>query len=114
MYMIMFVLDDTDQLDRLLAAWEDAGIRGATIVESTGIHRLRRKNVPMRYLFQTSGLVEEGHLTLFVIVDNEQQVQDCLKATELAIGDLHQPDTGVFAAWPLAILRGAMLPDQGG
>ena len=114
MYMIMFVLDDAERLDDVLQAWEGTGIRGATIVESTGIQRLRRKNVHMRYLFQTAELVEEGHLTLFVIVENEQQVHDCLQATERAIGDLCEPDTGVFAAWPLALVRGGMLPDQAG
>ncbi len=63
MYMIMLVLDNPDQLDQVLEAWERLGIRGATIVESTGIQRLRRKNVPMRYLFQAPHLTEEGHLT---------------------------------------------------
>ena len=53
MYMIMFVLDDADQLEHVLEAWERAGMRGATIVESTGIHRLRRKHLPMRYLIPT-------------------------------------------------------------
>lgn len=106
MYMIMLVLDDPNQLDGVLEAWQGAGIRGATIVESTGIQRLRRKNIPMRYLFQTSGAVEEGHLTLLVIVDSEQLVQDCLQATEKIVGDLDEPNTGVFAAWPLAFVRG--------
>jgi len=106
MYMIILVLDDPDHLDHVLEAWERAGIRGATIVESTGIHRRRRKIVPMRYLFQAPGLVEEGHLTLFVIVESEQLVQDCLHATEQIVGDLNKPNTGVFAAWPLALVRG--------
>jgi hypothetical protein len=106
MYMIMLVLDDPDQLGAVLEAWERVGIRGATIVESTGIHRLRRKNVSMRYLFQSSGLAEEGHLTLFVIVEGEALVQNCLKATEQIVTDLDGPNTGVFAAWPLAFVRG--------
>lgn len=106
MYMIMLVLDNPDQLDKVLEAWEHAGIRGATIVESTGIQRLRRKNMPMRYLFPTPGLIEEGHLTLFVIVEGEQLVQDCLHATEQIVTDLDGPNTGVFASWPLAFVRG--------
>lgn len=106
MYMVMLVLDNPDRLDDVLQAWESAGIRGATIVESTGLQRLRRKSVPMRYLFQAPGLVEEGHLTLFVIVEGEQMVQDCLRATEQIVMDLNLPNTGVFAAWPLTIVRG--------
>lgn len=111
MYMIMLVLDNPDQLDEVLEAWLNIGIRGATIVESTGIQRLQRKMIPMRYLFQTRGVVEEGHLTLFVIVQDEQMVQECLKATEQVVSDLDEPDTGVFAAWPLAYVRGVLTSD---
>lgn len=109
--MIMLVLDNPDLLEEVLKAWESIGIRGATILESTGIQRLRQKNVPMRYLFQTSQLIEEGHLTLFVIVEEEQMVQDCLKATEEIVTDLDARNTGVFAAWPLAFVRG--IPPKG-
>lgn len=114
MYMIMFVLDNPDLLDQVLAAWEGAGIRGATIVESTGIQRLKRKNIPMRYLFQTPDLVEEGHLTLFVIVQSEQMVHECLNATEHIVSDLDQPNTGVFTAWPVTLVRGVPPAPQAG
>lgn len=114
MYMIMFVLDNPDLLDQVLEAWEGVGIRGATIVESTGIQRLRRKSVPMRYLFQTPALIEEGHMTLFVIVESERMMQDCLRATEQIVTDLDGPNTGVFAAWPLAIVRGVPPRNQEG
>jgi hypothetical protein len=48
--MIFFVLDNPDRLDELLASWESIGITGVTIIESTGIHRVRRQLLPMRYL----------------------------------------------------------------
>ncbi len=114
MYMVMLVLDDPDQLDDVLAVWENIGIRGATIMESTGIQRLRRKNVAMRYIFQTPEFIEEGHLTLFVIIESEQMVQDCLRATEQVVTDLDGPNTGVFAAWPLMLVRGVPPRSQGG
>ena len=113
MYMIMLVLDDPNQLDALLHAWEGAGVRGATIVESTGIQRLRRVSLPMRYIFQSAGPVEEGHLTLFVIVESEALVRTCLAATETITGDLDLPDTGVFAAWSLSVVKGLPVPEQG-
>lgn len=111
MYMIFFVLDDPDRLDEVLNAWEKAGVGGVTIVESTGIHRLRRQSIPMRYVFQQSSVVEEGHYTLMAIVPAETDVQACLQATEDLIGDLSQPNTGVFAAWPVTLVKG--VPEQG-
>jgi hypothetical protein len=106
MFMIMFVLDNPAQLDAVLDTWEKAGIRGVTLVESSGIHRRRKMLLPMRYVFQTSGDVEESHFTLFAIVDTEAVVQACLQATEQLVGNLDDPNTGVFAAWPLAVVKG--------
>jgi len=106
MYMIFFVLDDPNRLDELLAAWERAGVRGATIIESTGIHRQRKRFIPMRYVFQSTRSVEEGHYTLTAIVEDENTVRACLMATESLLGDLSLPNSGVFAAWPLAWVKG--------
>jgi hypothetical protein len=106
MFMIMFVLNDPDQLDTLLENWEKAGIRGATIVESTGIHRRRKRFLPMRYVFQTMDDIEESHYTLLVIVESYLLVQACLHETELLVGDLDEPNTGIFAAWNLAVVKG--------
>lgn len=106
MYLIMFVLNNPDQLQDVLQAWKKKGVRGATIIESTGFHRVLRASVHMRYFFQTSTEVEEGHYTLFVLVEKEQDVWNCLQATEQVVGDLDKPNTGVFAAWPVTIVKG--------
>lgn len=107
MYMVMFVLDDPARLDEVLAAWTDAGIAGATIIESTGIRRRQSQTVHMRFLFQAAGpLIEEGHVTLLAIVADEEKAQICLQATEALVGDLSGPNTGIFAAWPLALVKG--------
>jgi nitrogen regulatory protein PII len=109
MYMILFVLDNPDRLNEVLEAWEKAGVRGATIIETTGMHRVRRQFIPMRYI---SALVsqEENHLTLLAMVKGESHVQACLKGAESVVGNLDEPNTGIFAAWPISIVKG--LPEQ--
>ena len=113
MYMIFFVLDDPDRLDEVLNAWETVGISGVTVIESTGIHRLKRQMTPMRYVFPQPSVVEEGHYTLIAIVADQPTVQACLQSTENLIGDLSQPNTGVFAAWPLTTIKGVPHKDSG-
>jgi hypothetical protein len=49
---------------------------------------------------------EGGNYTLFTIVSDEVLVQKCLTAVEGVVGDLDGPDTGVLAAWPLAVVKG--------
>lgn len=109
MYMVMFVLNDPDRLNEILEAWERAEIRGATIIESTGLHRQRRKFIPMRYVSPIF-IDEESHLTLITLVKNDDMIQACLKATESVVGNLDSPNTGIFTAWPVAFIKGL---DQG-
>lgn len=105
MFMAMLVLNDPEQLYQVLSAWEKAGITGATIFESTGMHRVRRRFVPMRFMTPFVD-AEENHLTLLAIIRDEQQVQACLDATESVTGDLSCENTGVFAAWPIYMAKG--------
>lgn len=108
-WMVLLVLDDPERLQEILDAWEQAGVRGATIIESTGLYRVRRAFIPMRYAAALSA-PEEGHLTLLAIVAGEAQARQGLQAAESVLGDLDGPDTGVFAAWPLGLVKG--LPQQ--
>ncbi len=106
MFMIMFVLDDSDHLDEILKAWEEMGITGATIIESTGMHRRRHQHIPMRFTYGDSSLEETGNITIYAIVQDESIVRKCLQSTEIIVGDLDQPNTGVFSAWPLLMTKG--------
>ena len=109
MFMMMFVLDDTARLDDVLEAWAAIGISGATFFESTGSHRRKawRRARPcalrLRHLDEAE---EAANCTLFAVVPDEQVVRQCLAATERVVGDLDDPNTGVFMAWPLAVVKG--------
>lgn len=106
MYMVLFVLDDPEHLDAVLSAWSAKGLTGVTIIESTGLHRRqKRKRIPMRYTYGDY-VEEEGHYTLLAIVDSQETVQTCLEEAERTVGDLCNPNTGVFAAWPLSLVKG--------
>lgn len=113
MYMIVYVLNEPQKLDALLDAWDAAGIRGATILESTGRQRRRAKaHIPMRFSFGSGGseCVDCYHYTLFAVVEDEGLVQRCIEATEGVVGDLNRPDTGILAVWPLSVVKG--IPKQ--
>ena len=110
MYMVMLVLDVPDMLDAVLDAWHAAEVRGATIAETTGVHRrrIRRPRVPAPYAIAETGPagLEQGNYTVWAIVPDEQTVRRCLDAAEKVLGDLDGPDTGVLVAWPLAFVKG--------
>jgi hypothetical protein len=103
----MFVLDDIEKLEKVLEAWHSVGITGATILESTGYHRVMQKKIPMRYSIGFPDYQEEGHYTLMSLVPDMMAVRSCLLATESVTGNLSLPNTGMFAAWKVDLVKGA-------
>ena len=110
-YLVVFVLDNPNLSARLLKAWEQAGASGVTILESTGIGRLRKSGLmddfsimpSLRELMQSS---EIDHRTFFSVVPGEQQVDDLIAATERVVGDLNNAHAGILFAIQLARVYG--------
>ena len=109
--MVMFILDDVDYCHDVLSAWEEAGIYGATILDSSGLGRLRnagmRDDIPLipslHDLFKNS---ETQHRTLFTVVDNDEQVEAIVKATESVVGSLDEQSTGFLFVMPVSHVYG--------
>jgi nitrogen regulatory protein PII len=111
MYVILYVLGDPDRLDEVLDAWRKAGVGGATIIESAGIYRRQtcRRHIPIRFGFEhLTERMEHCSYTLLTVVEGEETVQRCIAAVESIVGSLEEPNTGVLAAWPAPIVRGAV------
>ncbi len=110
MYALFFVLDDPERLDEVLKAWADVGVRGVTIMESTGWQRRRLQQASLGVRFDFASLVGgerlENHMTLFVVVENRAIVQKALEAAEAIVGNLDEPHTGILVAWPIEIAKG--------
>ena len=109
MYMIMFVLNDAGKLDKILESWGGAGIRGVTIIESTGFHRrkIQRSKLHLTFLIEPILIcAENGNYTLFTAVQDETTIDLCLEATEKVVGNLDDPNTGAFMVWPLTKGKG--------
>jgi nitrogen regulatory protein P-II 1 len=115
MLQLWLVLDNPALLNQVLAAWTEVGVRGITILESTGVHRVSsrasRQDAPFMLGFSRLLRTDQvGHLTLFAVVPNIEIVERLVAATETIVGDLRQPNTGVLFAVPVAAAWG--LPKQ--
>lgn len=117
MYMLMMVLDNVEHLNEVLAAWEGAGVRGVTILESTGLHRVMLRHRPeaayagFSRLFGSGGV---GHNTLFAVVGTMAVIEAAVAATEAIVGRLDEPNTGIMVALPVTRVWGARLEGDGG
>jgi nitrogen regulatory protein P-II 1 len=115
MLQLWLVLDNPALLNDVLAAWTEVGVRGITILESTGVHRVRSRassqDVPFMLGFSRLLRTDQvGHNTLFAVVPTMEIVEQLVAATEKIVGDLSQPHTGVLFAVPVTAAWG--LPKQ--
>lgn len=104
MYMLIMVLDDVSHLNDVLVAWEGAGVRGVTILESTGLHRVMLRHRPEAAYARFGRLFGSdyvGHNTLFAVVDSMTVVEAAVAAAEGIVGNLDDPHTGIVFALPV-------------
>ena len=116
MYMLMMVLDDSAHLNDVLRAWVEAGVKGVTIMESTGVNRVLPRPVagPMFAGFsQIFGSGRVGHNTIFAVIDDMETAEAAVAATEGVLGDLTKPHTGIIFAVPVAKTWGFPEPYAG-
>ena len=114
MYFILFVLHDVSNMKDLLHAWEEAGVKGVTVIFSTGLGRIRQNFGLMEDfpLFPTMSeildQVENMDLsrTLFSVVESEEIVKSVLEHTQKVVGDLTKPNTGILIVLPVAQVYG--------
>ncbi len=111
MYLILFVLDNPDKLEELLDAWEETGTGGATVLSSTGMHRLNagviRDDIPLiPGLDDFYKRVEDYHRTLFTIVKDDEMLNKIVDATQKVVGELTNPNTGILVVLPTAQVFG--------
>jgi hypothetical protein len=114
-FLVVLVIDDMDKSQDVFDAWEAAGVRGITILESTGMARvsrgLFRDDLPLmpsiRDLLEGR---EEHHRTIFSLVEGEEVIDRLIPATEQILGNLDLPGTGVFFAVPVVKVKGLGRP----
>lgn len=105
MYMLIMVLDDVAHREEVLQAWLRAGVRGVTVLESTGINRvLQRSEAQSMFMGfgQVFGGSRVGHNTLFAVIDSLDLAEAAVRNTEEVVGDLSAPNTGIIFAVPVA------------
>lgn len=111
MYLLICVLDDPEKLTTLLESWTEAGVAGITVLDSTGVQRVRqrasRQDLPMFMGFSRLLRTDEySHNTLFAVVPDMDTIRRAVAATEAVTGDLNNPHTGILFAVPIVAAWG--------
>jgi nitrogen regulatory protein PII len=116
-FLVVMIVNDPDQCPDILDAWEALGVMGVTIIESTGLGRLRqaalRDDIPLMPRLQNflSG-GEIHHRTLFSVVENEQVVDQMIEAAIQITGNLDDPHSGFLFVLPVVKAMGLNRRDE--
>lgn len=109
--LVVFILDDVSQIGAVLDAWEEAGAPGITILNSTGLGRVRqaalRDDVPlMPSLDDFLRREEHHHRTLFTVINDEAALERLIEVTRAIIGEFEQQHNGFLFVVPVTRVLG--------
>jgi nitrogen regulatory protein P-II 1 len=107
--LVVLVLECTEICHEILDAWEEAGASGATILESTGLARIRgavRDDLPLVPSLRDLMKVDEMHnRTVFTMIDDDKVLERVLEVTRKNI-DFTQPNSGLMFVVPVSQVFG--------
>ncbi len=105
--LLVVVLNKEELLDEVLSAYVEAGIEGATILDSEGMGRFLTFEVP---LFADFKQFMKGNKpynkTIFSVVREEAAIGRLKKLLDSVLGGLSEPGTGIMFTLPVDFAAG--------
>ncbi len=108
MKCLVFILNEVEKLNDLLHALQDNGIRGATIIHSTGMAKAlysSNQEAVFGALRQLLNANREENRTIFVVLPKER-VATAIEIIESVVGDLNQPNRGIAFTLDVGDIKG--------
>jgi len=103
-YLLVFVLNQVEFLDKILVRFLDIGISGATIIDSTGMGRTLTHNHDVPIFGGLGKMFENCHpnnKTIFSVIKTEKALQEATKVIEEEVGDINDLGVGILFTIPL-------------
>ena len=108
MKALFFVLNKVEKLNQLLEEFASIGVKGATIMSSTGMaHSLYDSDDHHAFASLRNYLdpKRKESKTIMMIVD-EKEINKIIITIEKVVGSLENPDTGIVFSVPVDFIRG--------
>jgi nitrogen regulatory protein PII len=110
MYLLVNVLEQSDHLTSILEGFADIGIRGTTILNSTGMGRVLMQSKGESPAREEIGKVlakcDATNRTLFTVITNRELLQEAIEVIRSLCGDLSEPGKGIIFVLPLEFVEG--------
>ncbi len=108
MKLMVYVMNDVHQLDKFLVELKDNNIKGATIINSTGMGRVLSESDDMNIIGSLKLLFDgprsESRVILMALEDD--QIDIVLNIISHYAGDLSKPNSGIVFTLPIDFIKG--------
>ena len=110
--LIVAVVLDIQVCHDVIRVWEEAGVGGATILDSIGMRHLKqrqaqRDDLPlMPSLRKMLESEEYNHRTILSVVPDDFDIDGLIQKTEALVGNFDDPHTGFLFVVPVTRVRG--------
>ncbi len=110
MKLMIYVMNDVKQLDPFLHRLKESGIKGATILDSTGMGRKLAANDDLGFdLFGSLRTFLDNPRAaskLILMALEDDQVDVVANIIDEVAGDLSKPNSGIFFTVPIEFIKG--------
>ncbi len=100
--LFIFILNKPELLDDVITLFVELGIRGATVLESTGMAKYLSDEIPIfagfREILQGA---RPNNRTIFTVV-SKNLIPQMVRGLEEVVGSLDDPGTGVAFTLPIS------------
>lgn len=102
MKLLVYVLNQQEKVDEILAGFIEIGLTGATIIDSVGMGRILAQEVPIFAGFQSllSGS-RPYNKTIMSVVDSDEKLADAIGLIEEICGPFNEPGSGIAFTLPV-------------
>ena len=108
MKLFIYVLHKTELLDKLLKELHKNDIKGATIINSTGMGRKLYQTDDHAFIGSLRAMFESSRVdsNMILLACPKEQVQTIFSVIESVVGDLSLPYNGIAFVMPIEEIKG--------
>ena len=110
MYLLVNVLEQPEHLVAILEGFAKMGIKGSTVMNSTGMGRVLMKagaeGPAMEEINKMIANGESSNKTIFTVVKEKETLDKAIDIVKSLCGDLCEPGKGILFAVPLVLVDG--------
>jgi len=113
MKLLVFILNQEELLEEVLEAYVEAGIDGATLLDSEGMGRFLAYEVPLFAGFKQFMKGNKPYnKTLLSVVPDEEAIEHVKELVDDVVGGLNNPGTGIMFTIPVDWAAGLIQDDD--